>query len=337
MADTPTSPDSIPRLRVGVVGTAHWAREVHAAGAVAAQHADLVSVWGRTPERAQSLAQRYDVEAAASFEELLDRVDVVTFAVPPQVQPDLAAMAARAGRHLLLDKPVATSLRATDELAAAVREGGVQASVFFTRRFVPDFEKALQAAATQEWSGARVRWLADVAAADSPYRDSVWRAEPLAALWDLAPHVLAHLVPVLGAVESVTAERSGHGVELRTQHRRGAQADIAVSLHSPDYVEEFRLLRGDGSELVLDASPVDAVEPFARALDNLVRRAHGLDEPCPAPLEVGVEVTRVLAEAEASLCRSGPRSAEWRTTSSSASASTSRDRPRRPRPRPASR
>ncbi|WP_238694223.1 hypothetical protein [Nocardioides daphniae] len=142
---------------------------------------------------------------------------------------------------------------------------------------------------------------------------------------------------MLGAVESVTAERSGHGVELRTQHRRGAQADIAVSLHSPDYVEEFRLLRGDGSELVLDASPVDAVEPFARALDNLVRRAHGLDEPCPAPLEVGVEVTRVLAEAEASLCRSGPRSAEWRTTSSSASASTSRDRPRRPRPRPASR
>lgn len=301
MADPPSPTAPIPRLRVGVVGTAHWAREVHAAGAVAAEHAELVAVWGRTKEHAEALAQRYDVDATASFEELVDRVDIVTFAVPPQVQPELAAVAARAGKHLLLDKPVATSLRAAEELAGGVREGGVQASVFFTRRFVREFEERLRAAARQEWSTARVRWLADVAALDSPYRDSAWRAAPLAALWDLAPHVLVHLIPVLGAVEHVAAERSQHGVDLRTQHARGAHADISVSLRSPDHVEEFRLVGHDGSELVLDPPSVDPVEPFARALDILVRRAQGLDDACPAPLELGVEVTRVLAEAEASL------------------------------------
>ncbi|WP_162598798.1 Gfo/Idh/MocA family protein [Nocardioides gilvus] len=296
---TPLPPSS--RLRVGVVGTAHWAREVHAAGAVAAERAELVAVWGRNRERATAFAQRYDVTAAESFEDLLDRVDVVTFAVPPQVQPALAATAARAGKHVLLDKPVATTLREAEDVLAAVQAGVVQATTFFTRRFVPEFEQRIRDAATQSWSAARVTWFADSYAPGSPYRDSVWRAEPLAALWDLAPHVLSQLIPALGAVERVSAARTTHGVDLRTHHAGGAHADISVSLRSPTYVDEFRLLGPDGTELVLDFPAVDAVEPFARALDGLVARSQGLDVNCPAPLELGVEVTRILAEAQASL------------------------------------
>lgn len=298
--DLPQSPPS-SRLRVGVVGTAHWAREVHAAGAAAAERADLVALWGRSRENATPFAQRYGVVAAESFDDLLDQVDVVTFAVPPQVQPALAAIAARAGKHILLDKPVATTLREAEDVRAAVREGGVQAATFFTRRFVPEFEERLRDAATQSWSGARVTWLANSYAPDSPYRESVWRAEPLAALWDLAPHVLSQLIPLLGAVEGVSAARTTHGVDLRTHHAGGTHADISVSLRSPAYVDEFRLLRPDGTELVLDFESVDAVVPFARALDGLVARARGLDVEHPATLELGVEVTRILAEAQASL------------------------------------
>src|SRR5690606_5611936 len=119
--------------------------------------------------------------------------------------------------------------------------------------------------------------------------------------WDLAPHVLSQLIPVLGSVERVSGARTTHGVDLRTHHVGGAHADISVSLRSPTYVDEFRLLRGDGTELVLDFPGVDAVEPFARALNGLVARAQGLDVVCPAPLELGVEVTRILAQAQASL------------------------------------
>ncbi|MBE7323879.1 Gfo/Idh/MocA family oxidoreductase [Nocardioides sp. Y6] len=92
-----TSPAPPAPLRVGVVGTAHWARTVHAAGAVAAEQADLVALWGRTPEKVAPVAERYGVTAADSFDALLEQVDVVTFAVPPQVQPELAARAARPG------------------------------------------------------------------------------------------------------------------------------------------------------------------------------------------------------------------------------------------------
>lgn len=301
MPRDPGRPSPSPRLRVGVVGTAHWAQEVHAAGAVAAEHADLVAVWGRSRDKATTFAHRYGVLAADSFEALLDQVDVVTFAVPPQVQPALAVLAARAGRHVLLDKPVATTRREAEEVRAAVRQGGGQAATFFTRRFVPEFEQRLRDASIESWSAARVTWLANSSAPDSPYRDSAWRADPLAALWDLTPHVLSQLIPVLGAVERVSATRTTHGVDLRTHHAGGAHADISVSLRATAYVDEFRLLRPDGSEFVLDFEGVDAVEPFARALDGLVQRAAGLEVECPASLELGAEITRVLAEAEESL------------------------------------
>lgn len=298
-----TDSSSASPLRVGVVGTAHWAQHVHAPGALAARDAELVAVWGRNAERAAAFAESAGVPAAESYEALLDAVDVVTFAVPPQVQPGLAVVAAEAGKHLLLEKPVATSVRAADELAAAVSEGGGHAAVFFTRRFVPELERRLQTATQQPWSSAHVAWHANFAAADSPYRDSVWRAEPLAALWDLTPHVLSQLIPVLGAVEKVSARRFGDGVVLRTRHAGGTHADISVSLNAADHVDEFRLLRADGTYESLTAQlddAVDAVDAFARALDGLVATTRGGPEG-PAPLSLGLEVTRILADAESQL------------------------------------
>lgn len=284
-----------------MVGTAHWAREVHAAGATRARRADFTAVWGRDPEKTAAFAQRYDVVAATSLTDLVDRVDVVTFAVPPQVQPGLALVAAGAGRHLLLDKPVATTAADADAVLTAVQEGGGSAEVFFTFRFVPDLERQLQTVAREPWSGARVVWHADSGADDSPYRESVWRTDPLAALWDLTPHVLSRLVPVLGEVTGVDAVRSELGVDVRTQHAGGARADISVSLRAPTYVDDFRWLRADGSELSMPFGHVDGVEAFSHALDRLIATAQGLRVAQLAPLELGVEITRVLARAEQEL------------------------------------
>lgn len=298
---TPEPSSSPARLRVGVVGTAHWAREVHAPGAVRADAADLVAVWGRDPVKAASFAERYEVPAASSLDDLVDQVDVVTFAVPPQVQPQLALPAARAGRHVVLEKPVATTIAEAQELREAVRTGGGLATVFFTRRFVPDLERRLTEAAGEEWRAAQVVWHANFAAEGSPYSGSVWRAEPLAALWDLTPHVLSQLVPLLGQVEDVSAEARSHGVELRTHHASGAYADVSVSLRAPEPADEFRLLRADGSELSLTPPRFDAVDAFAHALDRLAARVADPSVEEPASLDLGVEATRVIAEAERSL------------------------------------
>ena len=62
----------------------------------------------------------------------------MTFAVPPDVQAEIATRAAARGRHLLLEKPIATSVADALQLERAVADAGVASVVFFTRRFVPD-------------------------------------------------------------------------------------------------------------------------------------------------------------------------------------------------------
>ena len=81
--------------RIGVVGAAQWARTVHLEGALASG-ANVVGVWSRTHSSTQSAADEYGVRAFETFDELIDAVDIVTMAVPPIVQADLALRAAQA-------------------------------------------------------------------------------------------------------------------------------------------------------------------------------------------------------------------------------------------------
>jgi hypothetical protein len=125
-------------MRFGLVGTGPWAELAHGPGLVSAEGVELVGVWGRTLSRAEPLAQTLGVTAYDDYAALLADVEAVAFAVPPAVQAELALEAAVAGRHLLLDKPVATDLGAARTLLAAATEAGVSSVVFFTDRFVDE-------------------------------------------------------------------------------------------------------------------------------------------------------------------------------------------------------
>ncbi len=116
-------------LRFGVLGTGYWAGETHAAGIVAHAGAELVGVWGRNPAKAEALGRRFGVGGYEDLDALLEAVDAVAIAVPPDVQADLAVRAARAGRHLLLDKPLALSLEQARSVVEAAEAGGVASSL----------------------------------------------------------------------------------------------------------------------------------------------------------------------------------------------------------------
>ena len=124
-------------MRFGLVGTGHWARVTHAPAIAATAGAELVAVWGRRPEAVRPLADEHGARAYEDFDALLDAVDAVAFSVPPDVQAPLATRAARAGKHLLLEKPIALARHDADELADAVAAAGVASVVFFTSRFQP--------------------------------------------------------------------------------------------------------------------------------------------------------------------------------------------------------
>src|SRR5439155_13758261 len=94
-------------LRFGLVGTGYWARIAHAPALAATEGIELAAVWGRDPGAAAALAAEHGATSVDDIDALLAAVDGVAFAVPPDVQAPIAAAAARAGKHLMLEKPIA--------------------------------------------------------------------------------------------------------------------------------------------------------------------------------------------------------------------------------------
>jgi predicted dehydrogenase len=219
-------------MRFGLLGTGYWAAETHAAALVAAPDTTLAGVWGRDPAKAAALADRYGVRPYEDVEELLDAVDAVAIALPPQVQALLAARAARAGKHLFLDKPLALTVEAADEVVAAVDATGVRSVVFFTSRFNPPAVDFLRAAiATGGWDGGRATLLGSLAG--TPYDASPWRHE-YGGLWDVGPHALSLLMPVLGPIAGVSAALGPHQTTTALlTHDSGAVSTMTLSLASP--------------------------------------------------------------------------------------------------------
>src|SRR5271170_1556177 len=125
-------------MRFGLAGTGYWARTTHAPALAAADDVEFTAVWGRNPRAAADLAASYQAAAYDDIGEFLAAVDAVSFAIPPDVQAPMATRAARAGKHLLLEKPIALSEDAADALVDAVEQAAVASVVFFTQRFQPD-------------------------------------------------------------------------------------------------------------------------------------------------------------------------------------------------------
>src|SRR5690606_37532528 len=101
-------------LRAGIIGAGAAAREIHGPAYAASAGATLTAIASRRPEAARALAERLGDEVAASLsiDALLegDTVDVVSICTPPHTHRELAEQAVAAGKHVLIEKPVAHTL-----------------------------------------------------------------------------------------------------------------------------------------------------------------------------------------------------------------------------------
>ena len=287
------------RLRIGVVGTGHWAQVVHANGAADHPGVELVGVWGRDLRRAGALADRHHVPAYDDFDALLDRVDLLTFAIPPQVQAGLAVRAAEAGKHLLLEKPIALDVAAADQLVGAAERSGISTVVFFTQRFVPVWETWLQEVVAGAPAGGRADWMTSHVAPDSPYAGSVWRREH-GALWDVGPHSLSQLLPALGPVTGVAGARGeGDLVHLVLTHAGGRTSRMSLSMTLPDGISRIDVeFYGDGGFVQQPDHTRDVPDAYARALSELLAMIEAGETRHRCDVRFGRDVVEVLSRCE---------------------------------------
>ena len=90
-----------------------------------------------TVSKAEALIEKYELKASASsdYETLLDGVDMVSICSPPATHREIACRALDAGKHVLLEKPMAMSLEDCDAILASAEKGNALVSVVAQSRF----------------------------------------------------------------------------------------------------------------------------------------------------------------------------------------------------------
>lgn len=287
-------------MRFGLLGTGYWAAATQGAALVAHPEAELVGVWGRSPERAAALADRYGARAYADADDLIADVDAVAVALPPDVQAGLAERAAAAGRHLLLDKPVALSVEAADRVVAAAESTGVASIVFFTRRFQPEVEEFIADCVVKgPWDGVTANQFASIFQPGNPYAGSQWRRDK-GGLWDIGPHALSVILPILGPVAEVAAVLGPRDTtHVLLKHASGAAGTVSLTLDAPPAATEREFVFfGEPGLARVPASGRTSVEAFGAAIDALLADAAAGRADHPCGVRFGREVVAVLEAAE---------------------------------------
>ncbi|GAA0606384.1 Gfo/Idh/MocA family oxidoreductase [Kutzneria viridogrisea] len=287
------------QLRVGLIGAGPWAHAVHAPGLTDHPGTLLTSVWARRPEAAKELADQHGVAVAASPEALLDEVDAVAFAVPPSVQAQYAVQAAKAGKHLLLEKPLGGDVDQARRVAEAVGEAGVAALVMLTLHFAPETTDWLaELDRLGGWAGGSAKWLSG-ALLGGPYSGSSWRHEQ-GALADIGPHALDLLDSALGRItEVIGAHHGGSDLwHLLLAHETGATSTASLSLRLPmrPTVVEFTVY-GEHGHRALGGKNTPAQECYTALLDDFVAMVHSGVRKHACDAQRGLHLQLVLDQA----------------------------------------
>ena len=288
-------------LRFGLVGTGYWASETHAPGIHAATGADLVAVWGRNATAAGEIAARYGATSHDDYDDFLTQVVASSFSVPPDVQAPLAIRAAAAGKHLLLEKPIALDEASGELLLQAVGDSGVAALVFFTHLFSPPVLTWFEEVADGAWLGGDAYWLGSALSDDNPF-NTPWRRK-YGGLWDVGPHAVVDLCRTLGAVSEVNAISGGADLtHLVLRHVSGASSTCTLTLSAPDEADGFSMmLWGSRGRTHMPIDDVDSRVAHTVAIESLVAMVDSGAREHPADLRTGCAVLSVLAAAQRQL------------------------------------
>ena len=215
----------------GIVGAGVIA-SFHARAIAGLNGARLVAVADQTPERAESLASDFNVEAL-SIDALLRRpeIDVVCICVPSGHHADIGVMAAGAGKHVIVEKPIEVTLEAADRLIDACQRKHVVLSVISQHRWdvgVRELKHLVDSGQLGKLvlGDAIIKWYRTQAYYDSGQWRGTVQLDGGGALMNQGVHYIDLLQWVMGPVEKVFAKTATRA------HERIQVEDVALAVLS---------------------------------------------------------------------------------------------------------
>ena len=257
--------------------------------------ARFIGFYEADPARRARVAGELGVEAHATFEALLDAADALTVVVPTPAHFEVARAALARGKHLLIEKPITTTLAEADELLALARANGALVQTGHVERFNRAVRAALPYVDTPRFiESDRL----------APFS---LRGADVAVVLDLMIHDIDLVRTLVG---SAVSEVRATGVPVltptadiasaRLQFASGAVANITSSRVSRERLRKIRIFQQSGY-LSLDLG-AGGGEFFRMRPDldlaSLGRPAAGAAAGAPvAPLDISAFVERVPLEA----------------------------------------
>jgi predicted dehydrogenase len=203
------------QLRFGIVGAGEIALQTaHAIDA--SQHTCVTAVMDVREEMARDLASACDAAWTTDASDLLTRsdVDAVYIAVPHYLHAPLSVNAAHAGKHVLCEKPMATTLDDADRMIAACRDAGVTLSIGFDAQVTPIIVRVrelVRAGAIGQVIGVHVAQLIDKPAS---YWSSGWSGR-VTTDWRVSKEKAGGGVLVMNGIHDLNTVRFVTGLEVR--------------------------------------------------------------------------------------------------------------------------
>ena len=144
-------------LRIGMIG-AGWVAEQHLAALKQIPEVQVVAVYNPTRSKAEALAAQAGGEVCDSPSEVIQKSDVVYALAPQDMRVAYVMEAARAGKHIFVEKPLALTLSEADRQVEAVERAGVKVQMGFVMRKFANFQKLNEIYASGELGELATVW-----------------------------------------------------------------------------------------------------------------------------------------------------------------------------------
>lgn len=213
----------------GIIGCGMISR-FHARAIADIKGAKLVACFDSFPASADKLAAETGCRAYHSLDKMLadPDVDIVTIGTPSGAHLEPAVAAARAGKHVIVEKPLEITLKRCDKIIAECEKAGVKLSTVFPSRFhapTAEIKKAIDAGRFGKLTlgDAYVKWFRTQAYYDSGAWRGTWELDGGGALMNQAIHSVDLLTWLMGPVTEIRA------FTATLAHERIAVEDSAVA------------------------------------------------------------------------------------------------------------
>jgi predicted dehydrogenase len=321
-------------LRVASVGLGWWSDELAKAIQGKSDKIRIVAGASRSAAKTAAFAERFGARALGGYEAVLrDRgVDAVLLTTPHSLHAEHVIAAAKAGKHVFVEKPFTLTRASAADAAAACKKAGVVLAVGHNRRFAPaalELKRLIAAGTFGTILHAEANFSAPGALAYTPDR---WRANrvesPAGGLAGLGIHMIDALIALLGPVARLVCQSKrlvapvdiDDTTSALLQFASGATGYLGTQFAAPR-LATLRLLgtganadaRGDFTQLEVQRASGAAERVALPAIDTLHAELEAFADACaggaPYPVPVA-EAVHGIAVFEA-VVRSAAEGGTW--------------------------